>query len=175
MRSGSCPQRHTPPPELSFSVRRAIFTSLPVVVALFLLPAIAFASPPDPSWIAGIYDGADGDDIVILVYETAVAHAAERSHVAPLPRLADLSLESIAHGIPGGRFARRPRAPPVRCSATVPHVVSSLPHCTSTALHIEVPVTRASTTKSCRSHGDESHFLLSFWLKDGEAEMPDRG
>lgn len=33
MRSGSCPQRHTPPPELSLSVRRAIFTSLPVVAA----------------------------------------------------------------------------------------------------------------------------------------------
>ena len=66
MRSGSCPQRHTPPPELSFSVRRAIFTSLPVVVALFLLRAIAFASPPDQLWIAGIYDGADGDDIVTL-------------------------------------------------------------------------------------------------------------
>jgi len=175
MRSGSCPQQQMRPAGPPHLMRQQIAAFLPVIVALILLPAIAFASPPDPSWIAGIYDGADGDDIVILVYETAVAHAAQRSHVAPLPRLADISLESIARGIPGGRFARRPRAPPVRCSATVPHVVCSLPHCTSTALHIEVPVTRASTTKSCRSHGDDSHFLLSFWLKAGEAEMPDRG
>jgi len=39
-------------------------------MALILLPVIAFASPPDPSWIAGIYDGADGDDVVTFVYET---------------------------------------------------------------------------------------------------------
>src|SRR5215469_9851714 len=76
MRSGSCPQRHTPPPELSLSEPRAIFASLAIVVALILLPAIAFASPPDQLWIAGIYDGADGDDVVTLVYETAGVEAA---------------------------------------------------------------------------------------------------
>ena len=31
------------------------------------LPALAHASAPDPSWIAGIYDGADYDDVVVLV------------------------------------------------------------------------------------------------------------
>jgi hypothetical protein len=48
-------------------MRRALSPFLPIIVALILLPAVAFASPPDPSWIAGIYDGADGDDIVSLV------------------------------------------------------------------------------------------------------------
>ena len=46
MCSGSCPHRHTPPPEPSFSLRRAIFTSIPIVVVLILLPAIAFATLP---------------------------------------------------------------------------------------------------------------------------------
>ena len=31
------------------------------------LPALAQASPPDPSWIPGIYDDADFDDVVTLV------------------------------------------------------------------------------------------------------------
>jgi hypothetical protein len=31
------------------------------------LPALAHASPPDPSWVPGIYDDADFDDVVTLV------------------------------------------------------------------------------------------------------------
>jgi len=31
------------------------------------LPALAQASPPDPSWIPGIYDDADFDDVVTRV------------------------------------------------------------------------------------------------------------
>ena len=34
---------------------------------LLLLTALAYASPPDPSWIGGLYDDGDYDDIVILV------------------------------------------------------------------------------------------------------------
>lgn len=43
-----------------------------VVIALLLTANIltvplAYASPPDPTWIAGIYDNADYDDVVELV------------------------------------------------------------------------------------------------------------
>ena len=31
------------------------------------LPALAYASPPDPSWVRGVYDDADFDDIVCLI------------------------------------------------------------------------------------------------------------
>jgi len=31
------------------------------------LPALAYASPPDPSWFRGVYDDADFDDIVCLI------------------------------------------------------------------------------------------------------------
>jgi hypothetical protein len=41
-----------------------------VLLALALgivLPALAAASPPDPTWIPGVYDDADFDDIVIHI------------------------------------------------------------------------------------------------------------
>ena len=111
MRSGSCPQRHTPPPELSLSEPRAIFASLAIVVALILLPAIAFASPPDQLWIAGIYDGADGDDIVTLVYETAGVEAAWTRPVPLLPRSSEMLLvsdPSAIHSLPACQSTRAP-------------------------------------------------------------------
>jgi hypothetical protein len=44
-----------------------------VSVILVLSVALAYASPPDPSWIPGIYDDRDGDDVVGMVTEgTAV-------------------------------------------------------------------------------------------------------
>jgi len=79
---------------------------LPVLLALILLPAIAFASPPDPSWIAGIYDGADGDDIVNLVYETSAASAAASSYIGPLPSMPGILIERITPRLPGSRFAQ---------------------------------------------------------------------
>src|SRR5262245_1823679 len=127
MRSGSCPRQQTPLPEPSRSMWRAILTLLPIAPVLILLPAIAFASPPDPSWIAGIYDGADGDDIVSLVYETSAAKTAAPSHVGPLPCLPEISLEGLVRSAPGNRFTRGPRAPPARCSPKFASVFNSLP------------------------------------------------
>jgi len=112
MRSGSCPQRHTPPPELSLSEPRAIFASLAIVVALILLPAIAFASPPDQLWIAGIYDGADGDDIVTLVYETAGVEATPTRTVPLLPRSSEILLVSSPSSVHGPSACPSTRAPP---------------------------------------------------------------
>jgi hypothetical protein len=39
----------------------------PILLVLATLPALAYASPPDPSWIPGLYDDADYDDVVVLV------------------------------------------------------------------------------------------------------------
>jgi hypothetical protein len=38
-----------------------------LAAALVALRPLADASPPDPSWIPGIYDGDDFDDVVVLV------------------------------------------------------------------------------------------------------------
>ena len=35
------------------------------------LTALAYASPLDPSWIQGIYDGADADDVIFLLTSEA--------------------------------------------------------------------------------------------------------
>src|SRR5499425_538144 len=140
MRPGSCSRQPPSLPEPSRSTWRAISPSLPIVMALILLPVIAFASPPDPSWIAGIYDGADGDDIVSLVYDTAAAHAADGSHVAARPCLKELTLKSIARGVSSHRFARKPRAPPVPGSAILARVLRCAPRCSSTASDTDPPI-----------------------------------
>jgi hypothetical protein len=114
MRSGSCQQRHIPPLEVSFSVRRAIFASLPIVVALILLPTIAFISLPDPSWITGIYDDADGDDIVILDYQPIAAVAISQQPFLSPPYLSERFLASeprSVDGVPAVQFARGPPSP----------------------------------------------------------------
>jgi hypothetical protein len=49
-------------------------TAWPVIVLATLLTALApmaHASPPDPSWIPGVYDEGDFDDVVALVTQTA--------------------------------------------------------------------------------------------------------
>ena len=38
-----------------------------ILLVLAALPGLAYASPPDPSWIPGLYDNADYDDVVVLV------------------------------------------------------------------------------------------------------------
>jgi len=35
------------------------------------LPLLAYASPPDPTWLPGIYDNADYDDVIGLLADTA--------------------------------------------------------------------------------------------------------
>ena len=41
--------------------------SLSLVAAVVVLAPAAHASPPDQTWIAGLYDNADFDDVVLLI------------------------------------------------------------------------------------------------------------
>jgi hypothetical protein len=41
--------------------------SVGLLLVLITLVPLAHASPPDPTWIAGIYDDGDYDDVVIAV------------------------------------------------------------------------------------------------------------
>ena len=119
MRSGSCPRQQMPPTEPSRSMWRAMAASLAIAAALILLPAIGFASPPDPSWIAGIYDGADGDDIVTLIYETAGSNPAVLAYAATLPCLYDMMPDRLVRGFPVDRVTPGSRAPPLLCFSGV--------------------------------------------------------
>ena len=50
--------------------RRRATLSVPLVLLLVVLGALtplAYATPPDPSWVRGLWDGADFDDIVLLI------------------------------------------------------------------------------------------------------------
>ena len=38
-----------------------------VLAGLVALTPLAYASPPDPSWIRGVYDDGDSDDVVVFV------------------------------------------------------------------------------------------------------------
>jgi hypothetical protein len=127
LRLGSHPRPQLP----TRSAQRAITSPMPIVLVLILLPLLAFASPPDPSWVAGFYDGADGDDLVSLVCETSAANAAASSHIGPLPCLPDISLEGIVRRVPGRHSTGRPRAPPIRRSSEFAFVFNSLPPPTS--------------------------------------------
>lgn len=146
MRPGSSPRQPLLPPVPSRPLRQAIAATLPIVLALILLPPLAFASPPDPSWVAGIYDGADGDDIVSLVYETSAANQTTPSHLGPLPCLLEVCLYGIARYVPDRHFTRGPRSPPVLRLPEFVSVFNSLP---PPAPFSEAPVTRPSLAKFC--------------------------
>jgi hypothetical protein len=86
-----------------------------LLVCLFSLTPLAYASPPDPTWVDGFFDDVDGDDIV-----TAISWAAGAVELDPLagatPLFASVSLVRV--GEPGlASIAPRPvflgRAPPV--------------------------------------------------------------
>src|SRR5262245_33666177 len=85
-----------------------------ILSAPALLLALAYASPPDPSWIPGIYDEADYDDVVTLVTSAA-------AHVAPTGPAESGPTVSPAEPVPAfienravapSRFASPSRAPP---------------------------------------------------------------
>ena len=72
------------------NVGRALLVA-PLLFACATLPALAHASPPDPSWIAGIYDDADYDDVVTLVQSGAGGLApAVPTDLAPIRRTVEL-------------------------------------------------------------------------------------
>jgi hypothetical protein len=47
--------------------------SLVVLVVLVALaaPIVAAANVPDPTWVAGLYDGGDGDEALTLAWDSA--------------------------------------------------------------------------------------------------------
>ena len=97
---------------LPFSLIR-IATFLSIVVALILIVPIACASPPDPSWIAGIYDGADGDDIMAFEYEPVAGVGVSEQPSLSSPRLSKRFLVSgPSRNVAGGPAIQFTRGPP---------------------------------------------------------------
>lgn len=87
--------------------------SVVLLVALAALASLAYASPPDPLWVAGIYDGADFDDVVSLVTNTETVDQSPQLVLAGLPPLVDSVLAiGILVASLATTFAFRPRSPP---------------------------------------------------------------
>jgi len=76
-------------------------------------PLLAYASPPDPVWIPGIYDVADVDDAIGMLTDATAVEEPPRSTVEPVSfvywRLSRHSVPVLANSPLSGR---RPRSPP---------------------------------------------------------------
>jgi len=95
-------------------VSRVLLVALVLIVPA-TLPALAYATPPDPSWIDGIYDDADYDDVVVLVTSgTGNVGPAILADFQPIPPLVSDPPPSTEKAILTlSAAAVRPRAPPV--------------------------------------------------------------
>jgi hypothetical protein len=85
-----------------------------LVVALVALCPVAYASPVDPTWIAGFWDDGDHDNVVVLVI--SMASAADMNLVVALVWV--LVVATIATLKPASFSAQRfsptaSRAPPI--------------------------------------------------------------
>ena len=95
--------------------RPVVLPAVLILTALALLLTLAYASPPDPSWIPGVYDDADYDDVVTLVMSVTgnvvsaipVDSGTTPACVASVPPFT----EDVT--VARSRFASPPRAPPV--------------------------------------------------------------
>ena len=85
-----------------------------LAITLALSTSLAFASPPDPAWVQGIYDESDFDNIVDLISASAGVvdlYPVDYRRLAPLV-IAVLS-EMYERAVPSEGFALiQPRAPP---------------------------------------------------------------
>jgi hypothetical protein len=94
-------------------MRPSWLVALSLVAALTVPAALAHASPPDPTWIAGFYDGADLDDVIVAV----AALEAAGSGPAPvfmrsLPLIDFVPGEPVFANSPRSAHLSHDRAPP---------------------------------------------------------------
>lgn len=95
--------------------RRACALLMLVGLTVALTP-MAYASPPDPSWVRGLYDGADFDDVVVLL--TSGMGAVETSPLAqiesaPIAIGWIVPMDAASPSVPL-LLPNPPRAPPAR-------------------------------------------------------------
>jgi hypothetical protein len=84
-----------------------------LLIPLVGLTPLAYASPPDQTWIGGFYDDADYDDVVLLAMSLAVALADLTPALAAQPRVVDVLLLLDVEAAPFlARLGAPSRAPP---------------------------------------------------------------
>src|SRR2546425_6852267 len=87
-----------PPPGPSYGVRhsRSVLLVILLVLLLGLVP-VAYASPPDPTWIGGYWDDDDFDNAVISIVSACAISIPPVPHPPPQwARLAGIALRGTA-------------------------------------------------------------------------------
>ena len=87
--------------------------ALLVLVCLVSLTPLAYASPPDPTWMDGFFDDLDFDDVVVSISWAAWAVEAD-----PLPSLAP---------VPVSVHLVQPGEQPVRSTKVLPAFLGRAP------------------------------------------------
>ena len=91
-------------------MRRVLFAF--VLASIAALPTLAHASPPDPLWIAGVYDDGDQDDLIVLAaWATGATGAALDVHLTLVPVEGLPAVRGRAPAV-GAPCPVRSRAPP---------------------------------------------------------------
>jgi hypothetical protein len=84
-----------------------------LLVAVVVLPTLAYASGPDPSWVAGFWDDGDYDDVILVVTAlTAVPHHAPDVVIKPSPRVVGAIPSSLGAVRSASLPSSSTRAPP---------------------------------------------------------------
>ena len=88
---------------------------LVLVGVLVSVTPLAYTSPPDPSWIGGIYDDGDFDDVVVfIVSAAALGEPVVSANARPAPLVIGCAPQAGQMPIPGPGCSSNPvRAPPV--------------------------------------------------------------
>ena len=98
---------------------RSVKTSRLFVLAVLVLlapviglTALAYASPLDPSWIQGIYDGADADDVILLLTEAGGVTPSLLPEVSRLQVVAEIAQHARTRVATATVSTLQSRAPP---------------------------------------------------------------
>ena len=92
---------------------RSVLLVILSVLLLGLVP-VAYASPPDPTWIGGYWDDDDFDNAVISIVSVCAVEIPPVPDAAPQwARLAGIELAEPAFIATSPRPAASPRAPPI--------------------------------------------------------------
>jgi hypothetical protein len=86
---------------------------VPLVVALVSLALLAYASPPDPTYVAGVWDDGDYDDVVLLAASSTSVTDAHTPCILPLELVVVIAVSADDQLVGSQPFSsRRSRAPP---------------------------------------------------------------
>lgn len=86
--------------------------ALVLVLPVGGLKSLAYASPPDPSWVHGIYDDADYDDVVSLITFESGTAAVRLAELEGIPLVVPVPPPSRERSSTLPVLPRQSRSPP---------------------------------------------------------------